>query len=83
MTLEDALDYDILAALPSRELFWRTFLTKDEIVKKVAPLREREVEARLRLLVKKGVVELVRGGGGWPWRYGRARLNRRILANLG
>ena len=74
MTLEDALDEDILAVLPPSA----PFLSVAEIAKKVAPLREREVRARLNFLAKKGVLNSIHGGGGRLSIYGRRPLDRRI-----
>jgi hypothetical protein len=67
MTLEDALDKDILAVLPPGG----RFLSVGELAKRIAPLRERDVRDRLNTLFKKGYLNSIHGGGGWPSVYGR------------
>lgn len=74
MTLEDALDEDILAALPPRA----PFLSVAAVAEKVAPLREHEVRDRLNFLAKKGVLSSIHGGGGRLSVYGRRPIDRRI-----
>ncbi len=74
MTHERALEEDICAVLPRGG----PFLSGCEVAKCVAPQREREVRTILYALAKRGVLELNRGGGGWPWEYGRRALVRRI-----
>ena len=72
LTLERALVEDILAVLP----FGNPFLSGAEVTKRVAPQREQEVRAALYALAKRGVLTLNRGGGRWPWLYGRHALRR-------
>jgi hypothetical protein len=74
MTHEGALEEDIFAALPRGG----PFLSGYEVAKRVAPQREREVRTLLYTLARRRVLDLNRGGGGWPWLYGRSALVRRI-----
>jgi hypothetical protein len=74
MTHDQALVQDVRAVLPRGG----QFLSGQEVAKLVAPLREREVRTLLYALAKRGELELNRGGGGWPWVYGRSALERRI-----
>jgi hypothetical protein len=72
--VNEALREDILTVLP----FDGDFLSVTEVTKRVAPLREPEVRATLKALVKQRVLDLNRGGGGWPYLYGRRAFTRRI-----
>jgi hypothetical protein len=68
------LEQDILDVLP----LGGGYLSVYAVTRRVAPLREREVKGALNALVKRGVLSLNRGGGGWVARYGRDALIRRI-----
>ena len=74
MTFERALEEDILSILP----YGGKLMSGTEIANRVAPQREREVRAMLYALAKRRVLTLLRGGGGWPWLYGRPAVERRI-----
>lgn len=74
MTFEHTLKKDIFSILP----YGGKFLSGAEIAKRVAPQRERGVRAILYALAKRGILTLNRGGGGWPWLYGRVGVERRV-----
>jgi hypothetical protein len=72
MTLGEAMERDILAVLP----FGGKFLSIEDVTKSVVPRREPEVRKLLYALYKRRVLDLNRGGGGWPYLYGRRALRR-------
>lgn len=74
MTLNEALESDILVVLP----FGGRFLSVVDVTKAVAPLRAREVRATLNALVKRRVLDSLHGGGGWPSIYGRRSLKDQL-----
>jgi hypothetical protein len=74
MELARALADDILAVLP----FGGPYLSVYDIINRVSPPREKEVRAVIRELVKKGHLDMSRGGNGRPAYYGRKPLTRRI-----
>ena len=74
MTLDEAMERDILAVLP----FGGKFLSIKDVTNRIAPRREPEVRKLLYALHKRRVLDLNRGGGGWPYLYGRRALLRRI-----
>jgi len=73
MNLEDALKEAILATLP----FGR-FLSAADVIKCVAPRRERQVGDTLNTPAMSGVLDTNPPGGGWPILYGRRATERRI-----
>jgi len=74
MSLDEALEQDILAMLP----FGGRFLSVKDVTKSVAPLREAMVRKTLNSLVKRRVLDLNRGAWSWPSLYGRRAIMRRI-----
>lgn len=74
MELSRALADDILSVLP----LGGPYRPARDITKLVAPLREDEVRATIRDLVKRGHLDVNRGGGGWPAYYGRRPFPRRF-----
>jgi hypothetical protein len=56
-----------LAVLP----FGGKFLSIEDVTKRVAPRREPEVRKLLYALYKRRVLDLIHGGGGKPYLYGR------------
>ena len=74
MELSQALADDILSVLP----FGGPYRPAYRIAQLVAPLREKEVRATIRDLVKRRVLDVNRGGNVWPSYYGRGPFPRRI-----
>jgi hypothetical protein len=72
--LDEALTEDIKAVLRSGG----RALSVTDVAWQVAPLRVPEVRAALNALFKEGVLDLNRGGGGWPALYGRRPIARRF-----
>jgi hypothetical protein len=68
------LEQDILEILP----FGGGFLSVAAVTERIAPLREREVRGALNALVKRRVLDLNPGGGGWVATYGRHAIKRRV-----
>jgi hypothetical protein len=73
MDLSHALVDDILTVLP----FGGPYRPAYDITQLVAPLREKEVRATIRGLVKRRILEMNRGGNGRPAYYGRKHFPRR------
>ena len=67
MDLQRAYTDDVLSILTPGGLAKSVY----RIVEAVGPLREAEVRAVIRSLVKDGRLGVVRGGGGWPAYYYR------------
>ena len=74
MELSHALAEDILTVLP----FGGPYKPAHDIAQQVARLREKEVRASIRGLVRRGYLDVNRGGGGWPAYYGRKPFPRRF-----
>ena len=74
MELSHALADDILKVLP----FGGPYRPAYDITQLVAPLREQEIRATIRDLVKRRLLVVNRGGGGWPAYYGRMPFRRRF-----
>ena len=74
MELSRALADDILSVLPHGGPYRPAHV----IVKLVAPLREREVRATIRDLVKRRCLDVNPAGNIWPAYYGRPKFLRRI-----
>jgi hypothetical protein len=74
MELSHALADDILSVLP----FGGPYRPAYDITQLVAPLREREVRATIRDLVKRRILEPNRGGNGRITSYGRRPFRRRV-----
>jgi hypothetical protein len=75
MDLERALADDILAVLPQRSSA-RPFVSVYSIIDSVAPLRDKEVRAAIRGLVKRGFLDVNPGGHYWPAYYARKPIRR-------
>ena len=74
MDLARALADDVLAVLPSGGS--RPYVSVYDIIKRVAPLREKEVRSAIRELLKQGHLDVNRGGNRWPAYYARKPLRR-------
>lgn len=74
MELSRALADDILSVLP----FGGPYRPAHIIAQLVAPLREKEVRATIKDLVKRRHLDANWGGNGWPAYYGRPPFQRRF-----